>query len=252
MSASPPTLSISGAVSRLSLNRPEQHNRLNSADLQQLLDHLNTVNQRPEVRILILESSGPSFSAGYDLNGLNAQGAGAQEFEQASDAIENLTAVTIARLHAPVYGGTSDLALACDFRIGADTICLRMPAAGLGLHLYGQALRRWVSRLGLGPAKKLFLTARTISAAEMLAIGFLDAMVPAKQLDEEIQSWTSDLLAVAPLPLRSMKVTLNAAALGAFDASQSRAAQEDSLKSADFAEALDAFAEKRRPVFIGR
>ena len=72
--------------------------------------------------------------------------------------LEMARPVTVAALHGGVYGGATDLALACDFRVGAHGIDMFMPAARLGLHYYRSGLERYVSRLGLDNAKRLFLT----------------------------------------------------------------------------------------------
>src|ERR1700758_4442165 len=102
------------------------------------------------------------------------------------DRLEDLGVPTICRLNGGVYGGSTDLALACDFRIGVDTSEMFMPAARLGLHYYTSGIKRYVSRLGADNAKRLFLTAEKISAAEMLRIGYLTALVAPGALDAEV------------------------------------------------------------------
>ncbi len=87
------------------------------------------------------------------------------DFQALADEVETARPVTIARLNGPVYGGATDLALACDFRLGVDTARMFMPAAKFGLQYYPHGLRRWVTRLGLAASKSLFLTGRTIEAA---------------------------------------------------------------------------------------
>ena len=104
-------------------------------------------------------------------------------FEALANRIEDFPLPTICRLNGGVYGGSTDLALACDFRIGVDSCEMLMPAARLGLHYYPSGIRRYVSRLGVAAAKKLFLTAQKMDAAEMLRIGYLDTVVAADELD---------------------------------------------------------------------
>src|SRR3546814_9602740 len=83
---------------------------------------------------------------------------------------------------------SSDLLVwSCDFRFGRVGIQMFMPAAKLGLHYYPHGLRRWVTRLGLGPAKKLFLTSSTIGYEEMLRIGYLDEVHDSDRLDTAIK-----------------------------------------------------------------
>jgi enoyl-CoA hydratase/carnithine racemase len=252
-----PALTVSGAVATITLRRPATHNRIEPDDVGVISSHLHELNGTPSVRVIVFRSEGKSFSSGFDLTRLagtatksNAQGYN-NPFEQLCDAIENARAVTIARLHAPVYGGSTDLALACDFRLGAEGIRMFMPAARLGLHYYGHGIRRWVTRLGLGGAKKLFLTSRTIDAVEMLRIGYLDDLVPRDDLDQELQRWIDDLLAMAPIPLVSMKQVLNVTARQEYDEKAAARGFLDSLATQDLREALAAFAESRTPVFKG-
>lgn len=127
-----------------------------------------------------------------------------------------------------------------------------MPAARLGLHYYPHGIRRWVTRLGLGGAKKLFLTARPIQAEEMQRIGYLDSLVPTEELDAEVKKWTDEFMVMAPIPLVTMKRTLNETARYEYNEESAMAATAASLKTQDIKEALAAFAEKRKPVFQGR
>jgi 1,4-dihydroxy-2-naphthoyl-CoA synthase len=126
---------------------------------------------------------GPRLLAGYDLNSVADRATSAREEQSAGSAfevvvnrLEDLGVPTICRLNGGVYGGSTDLALACDFRIGVDTAEMFMPAARLGLHYYKSGIERYVTRLGVDNAKKLFLTAQKIDAPEMLRIGYLTAM----------------------------------------------------------------------------
>lgn len=250
--ASAPLLQIDGAVATITLRRPATHNRIEPDDVPMLRGYLRQLNANAAVRVIIFASTGKSFSSGFDLSRLStAATAGENQFEQLGDEIENARAVTIAKLHGPVYGGSTDLALACDFRLGVRGMRMFMPAARLGLHYYGHGIRRWVSRLGLGAAKKLFLTARPIDGDEMLRIGYLDALVESEALDAELATWVTDLLSMAPIPLVSMKATLNETARGQYDEEVARAAAEASLKTRDVGEALAAFAEHRTPRFTG-
>ncbi|MGF6959737.1 enoyl-CoA hydratase [Paraburkholderia youngii] len=254
--SAPPSLAIDGAMATIALHRPDTHNRIEPDDVLIIQRYLTRLNHSPEVRVIVFASSGKSFSSGFDLTRLGksaeaAAKASDNRFESLCDEIENARAVTIAKLHAPVYGGATDLALSCDFRIGVQGMRMFMPAGRLGLHYYGHGIRRWVSRLGIGPAKKLFLTSRTIEAEEMLRIGYLDSLVAYDKIDAEVEAWVHDLLSMAPIPLASMKATLNETARYEYDEALAVAAFERSLGTRDIAEALTAFAEHRSPAFKG-
>ncbi|MEJ1975309.1 MAG: enoyl-CoA hydratase-related protein [Acetobacteraceae bacterium] len=92
-----------------------------------------------------------------------------------------------------------------------------MPAARLGLHYYAGGLQRYVTRLGLGAAKWLFLTAEPLDAAGLLRIGYLDELVPPERLDARVAELAAILAANAPLPVQGMKAALNAIARGEVD-----------------------------------
>ena len=152
-------------VATLRLHRPQHLNRLHRDDLHALQAHCAALRHDDSVRVLVLTGSGRAFCAGFHLGELD----GADDprlFEHVVDALEALPMPTIARLNGSVYGGATDLALACDFRIGVHGMELRMPAARLGLHYYPSGLQRYVSRLGLQAAKRLFLLAESVDAAD--------------------------------------------------------------------------------------
>src|SRR5438270_4503592 len=210
--ASSPVLEISGARATIRLNRPEHLNRLQAEDLGELVKLFDRIEADPAIRVLVLTGTGRAFSAGYDLNSVaeramsaNEQQSAGSAFEVMVNRLEDLAVPTICRLNGGVYGGSTDLALACDFRIGIDSCEMFMPAARLGLHYYGSGIRRYVSRLGIDNAKRLFLTAERIGAAEMLRIGYLTAMVPAEALDEEVDKLAAVLAANAPIAMAGMK-----------------------------------------------
>src|SRR6516164_387171 len=193
VTASPPVLELDGARATIRLNRPKHLNRLQADDLDVLLNLFDRIEADPAIRVLVLTGSGRAFSAGYDLNSVAERAVSTTEqrsagsaFEVVVNRLEDLGVPTICRLNGGVYGGSTDLALACDFRIGVDTCEMFMPAARLGLHYYPSGIKRYVSRLGIDNAKMLFLTASRISAPEMLRIGYLTAMVPVEFLEEEV------------------------------------------------------------------
>jgi enoyl-CoA hydratase/carnithine racemase len=252
----PPILALHEGVATITLNRPAHMNRLHREDLLALRAQVDALAVDPAVRVLVLSGRGRAFCSGYHLGDLDGGAAAAKEdpqlFEQTVDAIEALAVPTLARLNGGVYGGATDLALACDFRIGVDTMELRMPAARLGLHYYPSGLRRYVSRLGLQAAKRLFMLAETVRADELLRIGYLDACVPAADLDATVQSLVASLAANAPLAVRGMKASLNAIARGDFDLAAMRAREAACATSGDLREGLAAFAQRRMPRFSGR
>jgi len=127
-----------------------------------------------------------------------------------------------------------------------------MAAAGLGLHYYPSGMQRYVERLGLGAAKRLFLLAEVVLAAELLRFGYLDEAVPADQLDARVRYIVDTLAGNAPLAVRLMKLSLNDVARGRMDLASIRQREGICANSADLREGLAAFAARRAPRFTGR
>lgn len=253
--ASTPVLAIDGARATIRLNRPKHLNRLQPEDLDALLKLFDRIEADPTLRVLILTGTGRAFSAGYDLGSISERASNGHEqtagsaFEVMVNRLEDLALPTICRLNGGVYGGATDLALACDFRIGVDTAEMFMPAARLGLHYYKSGIGRYVSRLGADNAKKLFLTAQKIDAPEMLRIGYLTAMVPLEALDEEVDRLATVLAGNAPIAMRGMKRTINEIARGRLDEAAADRRAVESMHSTEIQEGIRAFAEKRPPKF---
>ena len=254
--ASAPLLDISGARATIRLNRPRHHNRLEAEDLNVLLRLFDEVEADPAVRVLVLTGTGRTFSSGYDFGSVAERAVSANEQQSAGSALEavanrleDLVVPTICRLNGGVYGGSTDLALACDFRIGVDTSEMFMPAARLGLHYYKSGIQRYVSRLGVDNAKMLFLTAQKIPAAEMLRIGYLTAMVPADALDAEVDRLANALAANAPKAMAGMKRAINEFARGKLDEAAADQRHRESMRGAEIKEGILARTEKRPPKF---
>jgi enoyl-CoA hydratase/carnithine racemase len=234
-----PELKVDGPRATITLRRPAEHNRIDPADVDVLQEHLATVIADPGVRVLVITGLGArTFSSGYTIQALRGQLD--DRFERMLDTLETLPLPVVCALNGSVYGGATDLSLCCDFRLGVRGSRMLMPAAKIGLHYYPGGIRRYVTRLGLNAAKKLFLTALPIDDEEMLRIGFLTELVDADALDAEISRYVDALVACVPEVVRSMKRFLNQAADGEFDLQAQRAAYAASLSSDELAKRITA------------
>jgi len=251
-----PSLVVGGGVATVRLRRPAQRNSLRDADLHWLLDIFASLDADPLVRVLVLtaDTAGqkrPVFCAGYDVSGFDSDEHDPRLFEKVPDAIEALRPLTLCALSGSVYGGATDIALACDLRIARAGGEFRMPAAALGLHYYPSGLRRYVSRLGVNGAKRAFLMAQATRYEDLLAWGAIDEVVAADAFDGAVDALVQHLASLAPLAAQATKRSIDEIGRGQFDEARLREREAMSLHSADFQEGRAAFAQKRVPRFTG-
>jgi enoyl-CoA hydratase/carnithine racemase len=255
--ATPPLLTVDGGVATITLNRPAHRNRLEDNDLHTLLGYFDQLNSDPTVRVVVVTANTagqprPVFCAGYHIGGFESDANAAQFFEKVPDALANLRPITVCALNGSVYGGATDLFLACDLRVALDGVELRMPATALGLHYYPTGLQRYVSRLGPAAARRAFLTARPFNTQQLWQTGCLEAVCPPNVFDASVHALVQDILALAPLALQTTKQSLNDISTGVWDVSRLRERENLTAQSQDFAEGRRAFAERRAPKFTGQ
>ncbi|GJD36122.1 enoyl-CoA hydratase/isomerase family protein [Methylobacterium aerolatum] len=246
-----PTLTAENAVARIHLNRPRQHNRFEPADVEAIAAMLDEIERDRSVRVLVVTASGPSFSAGFNIGSIGSAGSYEQAFafNRLCDRLEDLRMPTICALNGSVYGGATDFALACDLRIGVRGSQMMMPPGRLGIQYGYGGLRRYVERLGLPAAQRLFLTAETIDAETMLALGFLGELVPPDALAGRVDALAAAVAARAPDAVRGLKASLNAIARGRADPDEIHDRFVTAFTTPNAQEGLRAWKEKRLPRF---
>ncbi|HJV54019.1 MAG TPA: enoyl-CoA hydratase/isomerase family protein [Noviherbaspirillum sp.] len=234
-----PGLEYTGAIAVIRLRRPREHNRIDPSDIAVLRAHLADIQQSDGVRAVVLTGLGDkTFSSGYTIQAIVEKLD--RGFEDMLDAVEHFPLPTICALNGSVYGGATDLALCCDFRIGVRGSRMFMPAAKFGLHYYPGGLRRYVTQLGLTQAKRLFLTAQAIDAEEMQRIGFLTELVEPASLWNKVNEYVDALVECEPLAVMTMKRQLDAVAAGEPGATTARDDYERALRSAELQRRLAA------------
>lgn len=247
-----PELIINGRIVTIRLRNPAYANRLSPIDLDVIKQHLQTVNSNEKVLVLRFIADGKYFCSGYDISSMAAESApSATYFGDTVDLIEQARPVTIVAINGGVYGGGTDLCLACDFRLGVASANMFMPATKLGLHFYPGGMVRYITRLGLNHAKKLFLTSQKIEAEEMLKMGFLDEILEPEHLMVRLDELSEQIAGMAPLALLGIKKHLNLIARGVLDEQAIREAVVHSEKSNDMKEGALAWKEKRPARFTG-
>ncbi len=246
-----PTLELDGVRAIITLQRPEKRNRIEPADLVALLQLFNRIEAEPDVRVVVLRATGPSFCSGFHLGALAGGARPEVSFGDMCDRLAALRMPTVAHIEGNIHGGGTDLAVSCDFRIAADDIHLLMPAARLGLQYYASGLERFVSRIGPGATKRFFLTALPQDAATLLRVGYLDEICSRAELTERVELFVSAITKLGPEAVTRTKAAINTLAAGAghTDLTPIEASARESMRSAEHREGLASLAEKRAPNF---
>ncbi|KJV40201.1 enoyl-CoA hydratase/isomerase family protein [Acinetobacter brisouii] len=192
-------------VAYIWLNRPELHNAFNTQVIEELHHCFTQLNERDDVRVVILAGRGKSFSAGADLNWMKHAGQASQA-ENEADALKLATMLhslatlkqpTIARVHGIAFGGGMGLASACDICIASTDAKFATSEVRLGLA--PSTISPYVIRaIGVRQASRYFLTAERISAEQALNIGLAHEIAAADELDHKVDEIVQALLLGGP------------------------------------------------------
>ena len=249
--AGPPTLAIEGAVARITLSRPEQHNAVEAGDVARMRDHLARIEVDAAVRVLVLTGAGATFCSGASLRQIETGEMSGAVFETLTESLASVRVPTICALNGSAHGGGGELALCCDFRIGVRGSSMSVPAARLGLCYPPSGLRRYVEALGPGVTRRIFLAAEELGAEELLDVGFLHLLVAREHLCTSTDALASRLASLAPLAVQGMKQILRDIARGTLDDAEAERLVAACTTSRDLREGLAARRERRDPEFRG-
>ncbi len=251
-----------GPVGTVVISNVDKYNAMTTDMWRALPQRIAELDADPAIHVIVLAGDGDkAFVSGADISQF-----GAERSDEASQRVygEAVDAAYLAPVRAgkPVIaqirgicmGGGLGLAAGCDLRICADDARFRMPAGRLGLGYKPEGVQRFVALIGVQNTFDIFYSARIFDAAEALRIGFVSRVVPAAQLQEQVQALVGAIAENAPLTARAVKLSINArlgeAAAGTAAAAQ--AAADACNASQDYREGVRAFEQKRRPVFTGR
>jgi enoyl-CoA hydratase len=248
-----------GAVTVVTINRPDKRNALNAAVRREIVEVLDRLRDDDEVRVVVFTGAGDkAFVAGADIG----EFADRTPLEQRTamtgrrvfDEIAAFPKPTIAMINGFALGGGCELALACDLRVAADSARLGQPEINLGIIPGGGGTQRLPRVVGTGQAMRLILSGEVIGAAEALRIGLVDLVHPQAELREQTLRLAATIASKSPVALRMAKSAVRAAADMPLAAGL---AYETELfvtcfASEDKREGVAAFLEKRPPSFHGR
>jgi enoyl-CoA hydratase/carnithine racemase len=253
---------VDGAVALVTIDRPEVLNAMDREVFTGLREAAERAGTDPAVRALVLSGEGRAFSSGLDTSlfasGIDGGGSpltldiGA--LQACFSAYETVGIPTIAAIRGLALGGGIQLAAACDLRVGADDAEMAVYEIRWGIIPDLGGTQRLPRLIGLGRAKELVLTGRRIDAAEALAWGLLNRVVPTDRVLDEALGWARELAAGPPLALSAAKRL----ATSAFDTPLVCGLEREAmvnrrlLTTDDFREAVVARFEKRAATFNAR
>jgi enoyl-CoA hydratase/carnithine racemase len=225
-------------VARVTFENAAKRNALDAA----ILDGLASTLPGLDARCVVLTGAGSSFSAGYDIGNLTPEKLAdvlIHPFEEALRALDGVAVPVVAAMNGHAFGGGLELALACDLRICSPQAKLGMPPARLGVVYSKTGLQRFTDAIGTARTRELFLTAQPIDASRALDWGLVNEL--SDDPGARAVELAAQIATLSPVSLRGTKRIL----AGEPDA----ALRAQAFASADFAEGVRAFTEKRVPRF---
>lgn len=244
----------------LTLNRPEVRNSFSFGMLRALKQRVEELRFDPDVRVVVITGAGDrAFCAGADLKErATYTEVMVREFiftiRNLFTSIENLEKPVIAAVNGAAFGGGTELALACDIRIAADTASLGLTETRLAIIPGAGGTQRLPRLIGRGKAKELIFTGKRVPADEALSIGLVNKVVPADQLLDAALAMAGEICQAGPIAIAQAKYAINQGL--ETDINTGLAIESNAywicIPTEDRLEGLAAFREKRKPVYKGK
>jgi enoyl-CoA hydratase len=253
------TFDVADRIATVTVNRPDKLNALNDALMAELGRAIDEAVGREDVGGVLLTGAGRAFVAGADIAELAGQNAvegkaRAERGQRTFRRFETSPKPTIAAVNGLALGGGCELAMACHIRLASDAAKFGQPEVKLGIVPGYGGSQRLPRLVGKGRALQLLLTGEMIDAAEALRIGLVNRVVPAAELLPSARTMLATILAQGPRAVaQCIEAVDRGLDMGLDDAIALEASYFGLLSAtADKAEGMRAFLEKRAPTFTGR
>jgi len=255
------TSSKNKGIAKITINRPEVRNALNTATRQELRNAIEEIKKDSSVRVVIITGAGEkAFISGADINEFKDATPISME-QYASDLgqklfndIENLSVPIIAMINGFCLGGGLELAMCSDIRVASENAKLGQPEINIGIFPGGGGTQRLPRLIGWGKAKELIYTGKIIDAVEAASIGLVDKVAPPDKLEEEVEQLAETIASKSPLIIKLVKEVINRGMYTDLAAGLDYEKANFALcfDAEDHTEGVTAFLEKRKPEFKGK
>jgi enoyl-CoA hydratase len=253
-------LELKNYIAYVTINREDSLNAFNYETLRELQDAVEQIRVNPEIRIVIFTGAGEkAFSVGADLKERKSLSneevkRNLYKINEVFNAIDLLPQPTIALMNGYAFGGGMELALACDFRIIAEKTLLGLTETSLAIIPGAGGTQRLPRLIGQAKALELILTARRISSEEAYQFGLVTKVVARERLMEAAIEWADMILQNGPIGVQQAKFAIKQGMNADLTTGlqMERKAYEVTIPTEDRLEALQAFSEKRKPLFKGK
>lgn len=246
-------------IATMTLFNPDKLNAINGAMWRQLKVVMDELSAQSDLCCIIIRGEGEAFAAGGDIEEFRTARASVdlalayhEAVGAALAAIEQCPLPTLAAIQGPCVGGGLEIACACDLRIAGTSAKFGAPILKLGFSMYPGEMKGLLQLAGPAVVKELLLEGRLFSAEEAYAKGLLSRVVADLEVMPEAAATARRIAAGAPLVARWHKQWIARLLTGEPLSEQEKRDSFAFLASADYAEGLAAFSEKRAPKFTGR
>lgn len=256
------TISVQNGVANVQLNYPKNLNALNEPMLNDLVEAIDQCETDQAVKVVVLSGAGKGFSAGGDIaemiQGIQSKTVDftgtMEKLKETALKVRRCTKPIIASMHGPVAGAGFSLALLCDFRIAADNAKFIEAFVNIGLVPDMGSVYSLARIVGVGTMTELVMTGKPVDAQRALELNLVNQVVPFEELQAATEKFAGYIATRPAIALANMKAMINNLYYDDFEKAldQETKYQLQCSETADFVEGITAFAQKRRPVFVGK